>query len=155
MSEQKAIKYQPQVGVGLAVFRECEGKKQILLHRRKKVTSGSGYWGSGGGFLDYGESLLKGAVREFHEEAGNNIKIKNVRLAGVCNFLDFEPYHSVDVSFVGEWVSGEPENAKNEEAVEWQWFDLDNLPEPLFPVVEKYLDRLKKEDTFVFIDAGE
>jgi len=154
MSEQTAIKFQPQVGVGLMVFREYNGKWQILLHRRMKVTSGSGYWGSGGGFLDYGESLLKGAVREFHEEAGDNIKIENVRLLGICNFLDFAPYHSLDVSFVADWVSGEPEAAKNGEAVEWHWFDLDGLPEPLFPVVEKYLQKYTAGSSFAFIDGG-
>lgn len=81
--------------------------------------------------MEYGESLLQGAVREFHEEAGNAIKIKNVRQLGVCNFLDFEPYHSLDVSFMAEWVSGVPEAASNNEAVAWQWFDVNNLPSPL------------------------
>ena len=146
MPEIKAVKFQPQVGVGLIVTRNHDGKSQILLHRRKKVTTGSGYWGSGGGHLNYGESLMQGAVREFHEESGGSVKIGNVRFLGVCNFLDFKPYHYVDVSFMADWESGEPKAAENAEAVEWQWYDLDNLPSPLFPVVGYYL-KAQREGT--------
>lgn len=139
MPEVQATKFQPQVGVGLIVVRDQDGKPQILLHRRKKVTTGSGYWGSGGGYLQYGESLMQGAIREFHEESGNTVSLKNIRFLGVCNFLDFEPYHSVDVSFMADWVAGEPKGAENDEAIEWQWFDMDNLPSPLFPIVAYHL----------------
>lgn len=149
MTEQQAIEYQPQVGVGLIVARVHGGKSQILLHRRKKVTTGHGYWGSGGGYLDYGESLMQGAIREFHEESGNKIEIKNVRFLGVCNFLDFKPYHSVDVSFTADWISGDPSEAPNGEAAEWRWFDVDNLPSPLFPIVERYLQARKSNGKFI------
>jgi 8-oxo-dGTP diphosphatase len=145
MPEQRAIKYRPQVGVGLIVQRTYKGRLQILLHRRKKVATGSGYWGSGGGYLNYGEPLQAGALREFHEESSNGVKIKNVRFLGICNFLDFKPYHSVDVSFLADWVSGEPRSADNEEAVEWRWFDADNLPSPLFPVVGYHLAAYAKD----------
>jgi 8-oxo-dGTP diphosphatase len=148
MSAMQAIKFQPQVGVGLVVMRKKDGKSQILLHRRKKVTTGSGYWGSGGGYLDYVESLLEGAVREFQEESGGLVKIKNTRFLGVCNFRDFEPYHSVDISFIADWVSGKPQDDKDNEAVEWQWFDMDNLPSPLFPVVDYHLKAYKTGSHF-------
>jgi 8-oxo-dGTP diphosphatase len=49
------------------------------------------------------------------------------------------PKHYVDVTFAADWVSGEPEADEAGEAIEWQWFDLDRLPEPLFPVVARYL----------------
>lgn len=153
MAEQKAIKSRPQVGVGLIVLRKHNGKEQTLLHKRtKKVSTGSGYWGSGGGYLNHGESLMKGALREFHEESGNCIKLTNVRFLGVSNVTDFEPYHSVDVSFLADWVSGKPGEDENGEAVDWQWFDLDNPPSPLFPVVERYLEAYKRGGNF--LDSG-
>lgn len=135
---------QPKVGVGLIVIKNG---KYILMHRRKSKL-GTGYWGTGGGHLELGESLLEGALREFHEEAGKQIVIGKPRFIGVCNFTDFYPHHYVDVSFVAEWISGEPhENAPD--AVElWQWFPLSKLPEPVLPTVLQNLDMLKEGHMF-------
>lgn len=140
---------QPQVGVGVIVFRQQSGTEQVLLHRRKRVSLGSGYWGSGGGHLELGESLMDGAIRELHEESGNQLQVENVRFLGVCNFTELAPKHYVDVSFAADWVAGTPKNDEAGEAVEWQWFDLDNLPSPLFPVVERYLGVYKTGTVFL------
>jgi ADP-ribose pyrophosphatase YjhB (NUDIX family) len=139
----------PRVGVGIIVFRHHNGRQQVLLHKRNHVSSGSGYWGSGGGFLELGESLLEGALRELGEEAGSGLKVNNVTFLGVCNFTDFLPEHSVDISFRADWVSGRPISDKAKESVLWQWFDLDALPSPLFPVVERYLGTVLGQVAFL------
>jgi 8-oxo-dGTP diphosphatase len=149
MSEQKNVSLQPQVGVGVIVMRKQNGKEQVLLHRRNKVDTGKGYWGSGGGHLELGESIMEGALRELHEESGGKLNLTNVRFMGVCNFTEFAPKHYVDVSFIADWVSGEPENDKAEEAIEWQWFNLDSLPTPLYPIVNRYLEAFKSGEVFL------
>lgn len=132
----------PKVGVGIIVIKKIDGKSYVMLHQRKGQL-GTGYWGSGGGHLELGESMQSGALRELAEEAGPQLKVKNVRFLGVINFTELFPKHYIDVSFAAEWESGEPINSAPRETTDWQWFPLDNLPEPLFPPVKIYFEFIK------------
>ncbi len=137
----------PKVGVGIIVIKKEGGKSYIMLHQRKG-SLGKNYWGSGGGHLELGESLQEGALRELSEEAGATVVVKNVTFLGVVNFTQMQPKHYVDISFSAEWVSGEPTNNSPRETTDWQWFNMDNLPSPLFPPIEKYLITLKTGQNF-------
>lgn len=137
----------PKVGVGFIIWRQQDGKKQILLHKRLKKF-GQGYWGSGGGKLELGETFMQTMLRELKEEAGSNIKVQNIEYIGTMNFLELPPDHFVDVSYSAEWVSGEPENESPEIATDWEWYDLDSLPSPLFPPVKKYLEMMASGNLF-------
>ncbi len=139
----------PKVGVGIIVIKKADGKSYVMLHQRKgRRGLGKDYWGSGGGHLDLGESLMEGALRELKEEAGEAVIVKNVRFLGVINFTEMKPKHYVDVSFVADWVSGEPTNNAPKETTDWKWFALDELPSPLFPPIEHYLEALKTGRNF-------
>jgi 8-oxo-dGTP diphosphatase len=137
----------PQAGVGVIVIKKEDDKEYVMLHQRKGE-HGSGYWGSGGGHLELGESLMGGALWELKEEGGEALVVDNVKFLGVMNFTQFKPKHYVDISFVADWVSGEPTNSAPEETTDWHWFELDKLPSPLFPPVEKYLEALKTGQNF-------
>lgn len=143
----QASKNSPKVGVGVIVIKVVDGKKYVMLHQRKG-THGENYWGSGGGHLELGESVKSAALRELKEEAGSQLKVKNVQFLGVVNFTEFKPKHYVDVSFSAEWVEGEPINNAPNETTDWKWFPLERLPQPLFPPVEKYLISLKTNQIF-------
>lgn len=137
----------PKVGVGVIVIKKQGQKKYVMLHQRKG-NHAANYWGSGGGHLELGESLQAGALRELEEEAGSDLKVNNVSFLGVYNFTEMEPKHYVDISFVAEYVSGDPTNNAPNETTDWQWFDLDDLPKPLFPPVAIYLKALKSGEKF-------
>ncbi len=137
----------PKVGVGIIVIKQKDGKQYVMMHQRKG-SHGPGYWGSGGGHLELGESLQAGALRELAEEAGEQVKVDNVRFLGVLNFTEMQPKHYVDVSFVCNWVAGEPTNSAPDETTDWQWFDISELPSPLFPPVKHYLTGLKTGQVF-------
>lgn len=137
----------PKIGVGVIVIKKADGKEYIMLHQRKG-DHGPGYWGSGGGHLELGESLKAGALRELSEEASEALIVDNVSFLGVMNFTEFKPKHYVDVSFLANWVSGEPTNNAPEETTDWQWFPLDELPKPLFPPVATYLEARKTGQKF-------
>ncbi|HSX35031.1 MAG TPA: NUDIX domain-containing protein [Candidatus Saccharimonadales bacterium] len=137
----------PKVGVGVIVIKEVDGKQYVMLHQRKGEHA-EGYWGSGGGHLEVGESLKQGALRELSEEAGPAVIVDDVRFLGVMNFTEMQPKHYVDISFAARWVSGEPTNNAPEETTDWQWFPLEALPSPLFPPVKTYLEALKTGDNF-------
>ena len=134
----------PRVGVGVIVFRTINGKQHVMMHRRKG-SHGANYWGTGGGHLEVGESLIEGALRE---EGGEALRVKNVKFLGVMNFTQFKPKHYVDVSFSAKWEAGEPTNAAPDETTDWQWIPLDDLPSPLFPPVAAYLRAIDTGENF-------
>jgi 8-oxo-dGTP diphosphatase len=137
----------PKVGVGIIVIKPGGDGPQVMLHQRKG-SLGLNYWGSGGGHLELGESLMDGALRELREEAGEELRVKNVKFLGVMNFTEMQPKHYVDVSFLSEWEAGEPMNGAPEETTDWQWFALNDLPSPLFPPVERYLEAMASGQVF-------
>lgn len=137
----------PKVGVGIIVFKEINNRPHIMLHQRKG-SHGKDFWGSGGGHLEHGESLMAGALRELAEEAGDEMVVSDVTFLGVMNFTQMQPKHYVDVSFSAQWVSGDPVNSSPRETTDWQWFELSELPSPLFPPVEIYLSAAQSGERF-------
>lgn len=122
----------PKVGVGILVLKD----DKVLLARRKG-RNGQGFFGSGGGHLENLESFTDCARREIKEEAG--IEVLNLRFLCLSNFVTKETKHYVDIGLVADWQSGEPEVREPDKFEDWDWYDLDNLPTPLWKVVENYI----------------
>lgn len=124
-----------KVGVGALIFKDNK-----LLMMRRKTELGDGEWGTGGGHLEFGETPEEGVKREIREEYG--IEIKNIKFLGVCNIMKYGK-HYVDIGFTVEIKSGEPKIMEPDRFDEIGWFDLGNLPEPLFEAVKLYIDSYK------------
>lgn len=140
MSEDKK-----RVGAGFGVILERGG--QILLGLRHsdpdKADSAfrsAGEWTLPGGKLEWGEGFEEGAIREVKEETG--ITIKNPRVTSVHNCKN-EHAHFVTVGLVAEDWEGTASVMEPDEIIDWQWFNLKNLPEqiyfPSLEVIENYL----------------
>jgi 8-oxo-dGTP diphosphatase len=130
---------QPTVGMGVLVMREG----RVLLGRRQG-SHGAGFYAAPGGHLEYGESFEETARREVREETG--LEITNLRLLSVGAYFFERPEgkrHYVDVDFVCEAPAGEPQRMEPEKCEGWAWYDLDNLPQPLFLVTIKMIDSLR------------
>jgi 8-oxo-dGTP diphosphatase len=130
VSEQR-----PKPSVGVIIFKD--GK--TLLGRRKGA-HGEGEYGSVGGHLEFGETPQEGVYRELAEECG--ITIKNLRFLCVVNSLKYDK-HYVDIGFVADWEAGEPQILEPDYRLDWGWYELDKLPEPLFDYVRVYLEAYK------------
>ena len=126
----------PKVGIGVLIFKD--GK--ILLGKRKS-SHGEGEYAATGGHLEYMESFEDCAKRETREEAG--IEIENVRFLCLSNVTRYAPKHYVDVGLVADWKSGEPENREPDKREGWDWYDINNLPEPLFGIMPLYIEAFK------------
>jgi 8-oxo-dGTP diphosphatase len=131
-------KNRPQVGVGLIIIK---GKKVLLGKRRG--SHGHGEYASTGGHLENGETLEECVMRELREEAGPDIQIKNLRFVRLINLRKYAPKHYIDIGFIAEWKSGEPKVMESNKKESWDWYDMDNLPSPLFGTVEAYIDAYK------------
>ncbi|MBP9715336.1 MAG: NUDIX domain-containing protein [Candidatus Pacebacteria bacterium] len=132
--ENKELK--PMVGVGVMVFKD--GK--ILLGKRLGK-HGSGEYAVPGGHLDYMESFEECAKRETKEESG--IEIKNIRFLNLFNLKDYAPKHYVSIGLIADWESGEPQVLEKDKIGDWAWYDIDDLPKPLFGSVSQYRESYK------------
>ena len=75
------------------------------------------------------------------EECG--IEIQNIKFLYLTNVTKYAPKHYVHIGLVAGYKSGEPKTLEPEKATEWIWYDLDNLPEPMFEFCRLSFDAYK------------
>jgi 8-oxo-dGTP diphosphatase len=115
----------PAVGVGVMIRRG----DNVLLGRRRGA-HGADTFGWPGGGLAFGESLADAVRREAMEEAG--VRVTGVpRLVCVSNVVEYGR-HYLDLEFEVTEFSGEPTVREPDLIESWQWYPLDELPDPLF-----------------------
>lgn len=115
----------PCVTTDMAIFRENEGRMEILLVKRKNEPY-QGMWAFPGGFLNEDETLEQCAARELEEETA----LKNLVLYQFKAFSDLhrDPRHrTITVVYVGFLMSQQTDSA-GDDAAKTQWFTIDDLP---------------------------
>jgi 8-oxo-dGTP diphosphatase len=115
----------PRVGVGVTIFKD----RKVLLGKRKG-SHGEGEFAFPGGHLEYMESFADCVRREVREECG--IEIENIRFQFLANVVKYAPKHYVHIGLIADWKSGEPQVLEPDRCESWEWYELDNLPHPLF-----------------------
>ena len=125
----------PKVGIGVLVFKDVK----VLLGKRIGAHA-AGVYGGPGGHLEHMESFAECARRETREEAG--IEVENIRFLCLTNFQAHAPKHYVDIGLAADWKSGEPQVPEPEKHGPWDWWDLNNLPTPLWASVGNYIKSL-------------
>jgi len=125
--------------MGVLVMR----RGRALLGRRHG-SHGAGDYAAPGGHIEFGESFEHAARREVREETG--LEITELRLLSVGNYIfkrDDGERHYIDVDFVCEAPAGEPQLMEPEKCDGWDWYDLDDLPQPLFIVTRRMIESLR------------
>lgn len=144
------IKQKPAVGIGIMILKDGE----VLLGQRhtdsKKADSelhGEGSWTMPGGKLHFQEGIKEAAAREVLEETG--VKVRNLELVSVSNDIVFDN-HFITLGFLCVDFLGEPQVMEPDEITKWQWFNLNNLPSPIFfpseKIIKNYLDKKIYQD---------
>jgi 8-oxo-dGTP diphosphatase len=124
------MKNRPQVGVGVIIIKD----NKVLLGKRKN-SHGEGSWSFPGGHLEFNESWKDCAVRETMEETG--LTIKNIRFGAVTNdIFQAEDKHYITIFMLADYDSGEVKVLEPEKCERWEWFEWDNLAQPLFIPVQ-------------------
>jgi 8-oxo-dGTP diphosphatase len=125
-----------KVGIGVMIMKD--GK--VLLGKRQG-SHGAGEYAWPGGHLEYMESFEQCAKREVKEETG--LEICNIRFLRLLNLKDYAPKHYIDVGLIVDWKSGEPQICEPDKIEQWDWYDIDHLPQPLFGTISTNIEAYK------------
>ena len=135
------INKKPTAGAGVIVLKDNKvllGKRNEDPAKADSLLHGEGTWTLPGGKLDFREDILDCVVREAYEETGIKVNKEGLKLISVTNDI-VEDAHFVTIGFVCDDFEGEPKVMEPDEITEWKWFDLDNLPRPMFFPSEKMI----------------
>lgn len=100
-------------------------KNEVLLAKRE-IDPFKGYWVLPGGHVEYKEKVEDALKREIKEELDKEIEIK--KIAGILSAPNRDPrYHAITIVYLGK-LKGKNEIKLNEEATEYKYFSLENLP---------------------------
>jgi len=128
-----------KVGVGVIIITQ---DNKVLLGKRLSL-HGQGTWAPPGGHLEYGESFEDCARREALEETG--LTVGELQQVTVVNNVDTqENNHAITIFMYAQYIGGEPQLLEPEKCESWQWFSLDNLPEPLFRPFQLFIDGFRE-----------
>ena len=141
------VNKKPGVGVGIMILKD----NKVLLGKRhgdpKKADSelhGEGSWTMPGGKLHFKEELEDAAFREVLEETGVKIDKEKLEIISVTNDM-VEDAHFVTIGFLCKDIEGEIKVMEPDEITEWRWFELNNLPSPIFfpsrKIIKNFLEK--------------
>ena len=143
---------QPKIGVGFGVMILKDNK--ILLGKRHEdpekassLLNGAGTWTMPGGKLHFGETFEEGVKREVMEETG--IKLNSAEVLAINNDR-VEGAHFVTIGLLSKDFEGEAKVMEPDEITQWNWFELNNLPSPLFFPSKEILENYNQKKFYIF-----
>lgn len=132
-----------RAGLGVLILKNNKvllGKRNDDAIKADSALHGEGTWTCPGGKLDFGERIAD-AAKEIFEETG--IKAKDLEVISVTNEIVHDA-HFVTIGFLCKEFEGEPRIMEPEEITEWKWFQINKLPEPIYPpslkLINNYLE---------------
>jgi len=137
------------VGFGVLILKDNKvllGKRHEDPEKASSLLNGAGTWTMPGGKLDFGETFEEGAKRETMEETG--IKLNKVDVICVNNDM-VETAHFITIGLFSDDFEGEPQVLEPDEITEWGWFDLNELPNPIYFPSAKVLENYKAKKFYV------
>lgn len=81
--------------------------------------------------------------------------MRNVRLLCVSDFMTHFPKHYLDIGFVADWHSGEPQILEPEKLERWEWRDIDDIPAQVFAPMVGYIEAYKTGKNYFTYPAPE
>lgn len=115
-------------------------KNQVFLLRRFNTGWRDGWWTAPAGHVDAGESPIMAAIRELKEEAGVTVTADQLGEPLIYFYpADDMTSERVSLFFDVKTFEGEPTNIEPHKADRGEWFDLDNLPDQIVPILRQAL----------------
>jgi 8-oxo-dGTP diphosphatase len=128
---------------GVTIDAVIVRENKILLIKRGTEPF-EGFWALPGGYVEWDETVEEAVKREVVEETG--LVAESLKMIGVYSSPDRHPKQCIDVAFAVEGLSAEEaeEPKAGDDAIEIEWFDVDNLPTLAFDHEKIIRDYLRK-----------
>lgn len=148
MDNNSSYTYINKGNIGCCVIVQNE-KGNILLSKRKNAYR-AGYFGLPGGRVEGPELLTDCAMRELHEET--DLHATHLQYLGVVrewqeDFPDGKPNSFIHFVFLCKEWDGNAVTQEPEKAELWEWYCLDDLPDPIMPGHYAALKLLQSNET--------
>ena len=120
-------------------------RDQVYLMRRFQTGFADGYYSLPGGYWEAGESLHQACARECAEEAG--VTLSDSRLLTTMTYRRARPgplTQGINAVFVSESFSPQPKIMESHLCDQADFYDINQLPEPLIGWVGELLKDLPK-----------
>lgn len=133
-----------------AVYAMIIKDNKILLQKRKGEFAG--FWDFAAcGHVEENESMKEALVREIEEEISLNVKVEDLNFVTLIHsFYDDYGYSYYNGYFLVEKYQGSVRIKEEDEAEELRWFDLEQLPEQMYPdrklAIKCYLEKIPYEE---------
>ena len=131
------IEYWDDAGAGVLIVAASTGRG--LLVQRSENSNEGGTWAQVGGRLDEGENPITAAKREVKEELGYTLR-SPLHLAFLYRDGDFTYSNFIAV------VANEFKPQLNYEHSDYQWVELDRLPEPVHFGITEMVEKINLKD---------
>lgn len=138
------------VGFGVLILKDNKvllGKRHDDAQKADSELHGEGTWTMPGGKMEFGETFEQSVARDVQEETNLIIDQENLKLISIANDR-VEDAHFVTIGFLCQDFKGEAKIMEPDEITEWQWFEIDNLPEQLFFPSAEILENYKKNKVY-------
>lgn len=117
---------------GMATFAGIFNKdfsKVLMIKRNEEKRKKYGFdWAIVGGKIDFGEYSLDAIIREIKEEIGVEVSKENISLLYVKEDPNWNNLAHVAFFIYGAILDENSKIILNDEAEEYDWFDINNLP---------------------------
>jgi len=136
-------KPKPRAGFGILLLKNGKvllGKRNDNAEKASSYLHGEGTWTMPGGSLKFQEDLKDAAIREVLEETGIFLKPEDLKIVSVTNDR-VSDNHFVTIGWFCKEVPNnqEPRVMEPDKITEWKWFDIKELPKPMYLASEKLL----------------
>lgn len=142
----------------LLLTRETDGRRQVLLQRRRGTGFMDGWWACGAaGHVEAGESALDAVTGEASEELGIEVCPADVHPLTTVHrhsLTGLPIEQRADFFFRCDRWRGEPRVMEPDKSAGIEWFPIDDLPEQVVPHERRVLEAFATGDLPPYLPVG-
>ena len=138
-------RFQNGIVADLLMIKNEDGKKKILLSKRKNTGYKDGEYELPGGHLEENEDLYEAMIREAKEELGISLNREDLKIVHIMHH-----YTGTRLNFILEIEKSnlEPRIMEVDKCEELKWVEINNLPENTMEKVKIIIDYIEKGELY-------
>ena len=138
-------RFQNGIVADLLMIKNEDGKKKILLSKRKNTGYKDGEYELPGGHLEENEDLYEAMIREAKEELGISLNRQDLKIVHIMHH-----YRGKRMNFILEIEKSnlEPRIMEVDKCEELKWVEINNLPENTMEKVKIIISYIEKGELY-------